>query len=978
MGASTGPERRSIGPGLELDLAGEELWREGRPVALRPKSWLVLRHLSSKPGTLVSLDELFDVAWPGTAVTPGTVANVINELRRALGDNATAPAFIQTVHRRGFRWLATPSSLPDPHSSSADATSEPSQPHSRIAEPTLGGEPGGRGNDVFVGRRSELAMLADLWKGSTTGQRRIVFVGGDAGIGKTTLVAELVRSIDAGDVLVAQGAAVESYGELEAFLPFFSAIDGLLSRERQWLLPLLERVAPSWLAQMPWARQAGQLPPPGGAHSMLREGAALWEAISARKPLLLVLEDLHVADHSTVALIEMLAEKTGAARLLLVGTWRTAQAIASEHPIATAAGRLRQSRRATQILLSPLSQDEIRAWLTGRLASKELASSLVESLERISEGNPLFLSALFSHAIERGILCNENGAWQIASASDAALRDLPDDLRGIVDAQLEALGPDAGEALEVASAAGLRFVAQDVGGGMNRPAEVADALCHRLAKSRHFLRALGEVVRPDGTRSGEYEFVHSLYRQACYERLAPARRQLVHQRIALAMEKAHGTDCHPVVHQLAVQFEAADDVARSVEYFVEAVRSATCREERAEAHARLDEARERLHRRPQSRERDFQEIELLFGRIAASVIDHERFGDEFIGTSQSAERIALRIGDPERIFVSRMGIGIGLILQGRPQECESIADQLLAMSTGDAPTFRVQALNTAACVCVLEGELERAATALAEAVQLDPHPARPRFWDQRSWVPMLYAYVLSLLGRFREADAWVARAVALGEAAELPPSLSILQSQAAEMYALRGDRARAAEHNERAAEIQRTFAGDAIERTRVLASWLAGSTDDAELDSMEAATVYRSSAWSALLATAQRASGRLDGALRTIEDYLVYSGESGAALLLPEMHRERGEIALAQSAVLGDAKAIELAEAQFREASRIARHQHSRLFELRATNALARLLQRTGRSGEAITQVRAMVEAFDGEDSCDVEEARALLTSLGC
>src|SRR5262249_46614087 len=140
--------------------------------------------------------------------------------------------------------------------------------------------------DSFVGRGKELERLLGCWTAAAAGRRQIVFLGGDAGIGKTTLTAELLRALEGRDCLIAQGTAVETRAPADPPLPFFSAVDDVLARRRDVALPLLERCAPSWFALMPWVAGPDALPArpsraSDGAPRLLREGAALWEAMAA-------------------------------------------------------------------------------------------------------------------------------------------------------------------------------------------------------------------------------------------------------------------------------------------------------------------------------------------------------------------------------------------------------------------------------------------------------------------------------------------------------------------------------------------------------------------------------------------------------------------------------------------------------------------------------------------------------------------------
>lgn len=365
-------------------------------------------------------------------------------------------------------------------------------------------------------------------------------------------------------------------------------------------------------------------------------------------------------------------------------------------------------------------------------------------------------------------------------------------------------------------------------------------------------------------------------------------------------------------------------------------------------------------------------------RVNMASMDIERYGSTMLEAAQEQERLALRLEEPRLIFLSGMGLATGQAVLGMVDRAALTGDRLLAMTENALPTFRVHARVAASYGLTLQGELERSAALLAEAVTLEPEPGVPKMLHQPSWCRILYAYSLSLLGRFGESDRWTGEAVEIVDASEILPSRALVAAMAAEIYALRGELARAAAHNRRAEELQMQFLGESMNRTRSLASWLAFSIDGgaAELDAMEALPFQKWTAWPALLVTAQRRAGRFEQALRTIDATLHDYAESGAGLVLAELHRERGEIALAQATSTGDAAATEQAETQFREALRVARHQSAKLFELRATNALTRLLERTGRGSEAKADLQTIADAFRSEEGPDLAEARTLLASL--
>jgi DNA-binding winged helix-turn-helix (wHTH) protein len=306
---------------FRIDPRAGELSRAGTPIPLRPKTWSVLMYLVERPGVLITRDELLDAVWPDVAVTPDTVTKSIGELRLALGDDAAAPRFIATVHRRGFRFL------PDTETAAQLAV-----------EPTAWEDVGLRPRP-FVGRAAELERLESCFAKASRGERQIVFVTGPPGIGKTTLIDALLDlpSLHRASprVWIARAACVEQHGPREPYMPVLEALGRLARRpDAEGLASLLRRSAPTWLAQMPWliGDDAGALRESlqaARAERMLREFAAFTEALTANVTLVLVLEDLHWCDPATVDLLAVLGEHREPARLLVIGSfgppsWRSA------------------------------------------------------------------------------------------------------------------------------------------------------------------------------------------------------------------------------------------------------------------------------------------------------------------------------------------------------------------------------------------------------------------------------------------------------------------------------------------------------------------------------------------------------------------------------------------------------------------------------------------------------------------------------
>src|SRR5262245_7102431 len=299
-----------------LDLANERLLQDGDAVPLTPKAFAVLRRLVEDAGRLVTKDDLMRSVWRDTHVSDGVLRVVILEIRRALGDESGEPRFIETVPRRGYRFVAQRTRASRP--------------------PAVAG-----GAGTLVGRDGVLATLEARLARACAGERQLVFLSGEAGIGKTSVLDAFVASAAREpDVAIARGACLEHYGVAEAYLPVLEAIGRLLREPgSDRAIRLLEKYAPTWLLQLPWLaprddREALRRELVGVTKErMLREMSEALEALTTDTALVLVLEDLHWSDHSTLDLLGMLARRNETARLLVLGSYRPVDVIVAGHPV---------------------------------------------------------------------------------------------------------------------------------------------------------------------------------------------------------------------------------------------------------------------------------------------------------------------------------------------------------------------------------------------------------------------------------------------------------------------------------------------------------------------------------------------------------------------------------------------------------------------------------------------------------------------
>jgi DNA-binding winged helix-turn-helix (wHTH) protein len=541
---------------FRLDPVNQCLWRTSESgacerILLTPTEFGVLDHLVARAGELVTHRELLDAVWPGTAIEPQAVKSKIFHLRRALDDDPKQPHFIETVARRGYRFVG------EIQERIATDVNSPISPIS------------------LVGREDVLAELRQSLRSATAGRTQLVFVTGEPGIGKTALVEEFARqvAVSARDVRIARGQCIEGFGSKEAFYPALEAV-GALCRgpDGATTIELLAAHAPTWLVQFPallTRRHRENLTQEilgATRERMLREICEALEVIARSTPLLIVLEDVHWADASTLDLLSALARRQLSARTMVIATYRRGDAGYSPQPLNALTRDLLGRHLAREIVLRPLDQDEIVEYLATRLPSATGAEELAALLHRHTEGNPLFMIAVLEQLMERGLVEPEAGEWALRRAADEIALEVPESLRDIIGAQIEQLGEPVQRVLEVAAIASTSFSPAICAPSAHMSADSFDEYCHALARRGQVLRFADVRQLPGGDVEQRYAFVHALYREVLYDRQSPARRRLLHRERAERLEEVFATALDDVALELAHHFEKGADWTRAVFY----------------------------------------------------------------------------------------------------------------------------------------------------------------------------------------------------------------------------------------------------------------------------------------------------------------------------------------------------------------------------------------------------------------------------
>lgn len=571
---------------LCIDSVDECLWEGERKIELPPKAFAVARYLAERQGRLVTKVELLDAIWPGVSVDEGALKAIVRTVRAALHDDADAPRFVQTVHRRGYRWIGVvrfsraPAARPagDPSQSTARAASAAALRKSRRP---------------LVGRDASLSMLREHLARALSGVRQIVWVTGEVGIGKTALVDAFLEELDAGGPAVARGQSLDHAGDTEPYFPILDAVGRLLREPgHHELLAIMLQYAPTWLAQMPaliTREQRSLLDREilGATRDrMLREMAEAVEAMAEARPLVLVLEDLHWCDSSTLNLLAALARRPEPARLLVIASYRP-----SPHRVHSLARDLVARGFAKNLVIDRLDEAETAALLGSRFGRHGFPASLAQLVHQRTEGNPLFIDNLFDHLVaQQWLQVDSDGVWTVRRPPEEIMNSVPDGLRQMIDCEIERLDPSDQTLLESASVAGREISSAVLAHMLETDQLDVERSCQRLAQREHFLVARGATELSGARVAERYAFAHVLYQQVLYQRLTPARREELHRRIAEGIEVFTGHRTASIAAELARHFELARAPLRAVRYYRQAARNAVQRCATEEAVACLQRA----------------------------------------------------------------------------------------------------------------------------------------------------------------------------------------------------------------------------------------------------------------------------------------------------------------------------------------------------------------------------------------------------
>jgi len=835
----------------------------------------------------------------------------------------------------------------------------------------------------FVGREAEGALSRDRQRRAWQGEGQIVLISGEAGIGKSCFSAWLAEQVtdqphtrlryqcspfhrdSALHPFVQQlerAAQIAPDESPERKLDKLEGVLQLAKMRTQEIAPLIAS-----LLSIP---SETRYPPLGMAPAQQRRQtlAALLdqlEGLAQQKPVLMLFEDAHWADATSLELLNLAIERIRRLPVLLLLTFRPEfDAPWKGLPdVATVAlGRL--DHRQSEMMVERVTG--------GRKLPPEVMAQIVAK----TDGVPLFLEEFTKNLLESGVLIEDGEHYRI----DGALPPfaIPSTLQDSLMARLDRLGT-AKEIAQIGAAIGREFNYALLNAVVGRDEASLQAALAQLEDAELVLR-VGTL--PDA----RYGFKHALVQDTAYESLLKSRRQVLHKRIALALEERFTalTEAEPEI--LAHHFSRAGLADRACLYFERAGDRAVARFAYAEAVAHFDAALKETRLLPPGEDRNRRELALLLKYGPAVLIFRGVQGPEVEPIYQRAYDIAEASDDGRGLFKALWGLWFCANLSRRTAPARDRAEQLVALGrkSGDEALF-LEAIHCRWSTAFFRGDIARLMADGREGIKhydIERHSRLGAEFGGHD--PGVCAHVvlglgLAQFGSLQEAKDNLARGVALGERLMNPSSLTFACMNALTAYQIIGDRPAVSRLARRMMEVADKFN---LPPQRSIATFMSGWITACDDDLAFGLRVMESEFprvsvmgplppfYAGLLADIRLRAGHVALALESLDMMLRTFKEPGVGFFLPEIHRLRAECLLRL-----DSANFDEAVAELEAAIATAKQQQARVFWLRAAISLSRLWVSRGTPEKAIARLQEVVGAFgdDGEPR-ELATARQLLS----
>jgi predicted ATPase len=571
---------------FELDRSAFQLRRKGRPVSLERIPLDLLFFLAERRGNLVTRQEIVDRIWGKNVFldVDNAVNTAVRKIRRALRDDSECPRFVETVPAKGYRFVAP---VHESHSSP--------EPASRLRHPRTS----------LVGREREMATLLAGLEEAVSGTGRLILISGEPGIGKTRLADELAERAQANRMVLLVGRCT---GDERAapFLPFVEILESIVSHTpgpenlRTALGeqgPELARLLPRLKTMVPEFSPRTDLGPAEVRRHLFSCYCDLVKRIARERSALMILDDLHWADDSTLALLEHLTQRLADIPMLVVGTYRDAE-LDLVRGLGNFLEKLLRGRAATHVKLKALLPDGVEAVLQS-LSGQEPPAGVTETIFAESTGNPFLIEELFRHLEEENRLYDSAGKFR--RRLEISDQEAPPTVRLVVSRRLERLSDKTRKILGTAAVIGRWFTFEVLRSSCEADADAILECVEEAEKS-------GLISSVEDSPGARFEFSHELVRQAVIAGMSAARRQALHVTVARTIERVNPSAIEDHLAELAHHYRLGGNRAKAIDYLRRAGEQAVAHAMYSEAESYFAAAQDEITPMPASPERDALEL----------------------------------------------------------------------------------------------------------------------------------------------------------------------------------------------------------------------------------------------------------------------------------------------------------------------------------------------------------------------------------
>lgn len=845
-----------------------------------------------------------------------------------------------------------------------------------------------RGLTPLVGREQEIGLLLERWEQTKDGQGQVVLLSGEAGIGKSRLVAAL-KDYVSDDPHIRWECRSSPYFTNSALYPVIDLMQQTLRWQQderpetklerleqglsQYRLPLDETVpffAPLLSLAIPEDRYPPlNLSPPQRRQKTLEAILAVVMELSERQPVFFILEDLHWTDPTTLAFLDLLIDQTPTASLCALLTCRPEYQPTWSH-----------RSYLTEVTVNRLSQPQIERMAQQVAGGKDLPTEILQQIIEKTDGVPLFVEELVKALLGSGHLTEIDDHYQLSSplASVAIPTTLQDSLMARLDRLVTAKA-----VAQYASVIGRQFSYKLLHTVLQVDTETLQKELSRLVEA--------ELVYQRGLPpQATYTFKHALIRDSAYESLLRSTRQHYHQQIAHVLEAQFPETAATQPELLAYHLTEAGFAEQAVDYWRKAGQQASEHSAYVEAVNHLTKGLEVLTTLPDTPVRTQRELETLMTLGPALIITKGYAAVEVEQTYRRARELCQQVGDTPYLSQVLWGLSRFYFVRGEYRTSLAFGEQLLTLAQQQQDTtLLLQAHRSIGVTLFTLGELLPALTHFEQLIALyDSRTHRSdlfRYGGADAGVSCLFtmSWILWMLGYPEQALQRMDEALRLAQEISHVFSLTFVLTRTAILYQCLREAQSAQEQAEAAIVLatEQEFSY-LVSHGRMLQGWALAEQGQSEAgiaQMRQSLAAYRSAGsavyepyFLSLLAAGYAKTEQSEEGLNTLREALAVVEQTGERFYEADLYRLKGELLLQQAR-----SDEQQAETCFHHALDIARRHQAKSWELRTATSLSRLWQSQDKYQDAYELLAPVYGWFtEGFDTVDLIEAKRLLDHL--